>query len=604
LERRAACDFEVGDRRVYLRHTTVRKDGKTHTYWSLVRSVRREGKVRQETVAQLGELDARGRASARALARQITGRADQRELFEQEPAPTGDTVQVQLDRVRVERSRSFGDVWLGWTLWRALGLDGVCAEHVVEGRESVPWSMMAAILVIARLCEPSSELHIAEDWYRRTALEDLLGVAAEQVNDDRLYRALDKLLPHKVAVEQHLKKRFGELFAIEYDLLLYDVTSTYFEGLAANNPQAKRGYSRDHRPDCKQVCIALVVTREGVPLGYEVFDGNRVDVTTVEEIVGTMEARYGIANRIWVMDRGMTSAHNLEWLRKTGRRYLIGTAKSDLKKFAAQIADAHDWQTVREGLEVKLCPGPDGVETFILCRSADRGQKEKAMHDRFSTRIEEGLSSLTRRLSHSVKPLDRGPIERQIGRLLGGNPRAAGRYVVELVADPNAASGLRLDWSARPEWDDWSRQSEGCYVLRSNVTDWTPEALWQTYVQLTDAEAAFRIQKSDLSIRPIWHHKERRTQAHIFVCFLAYAMWKTLEQWQKRAGLGNSPRTVLCELRHIQSVDVVLPIAGSRSSELRLRCVVRPDRAQSALLDRLGLRLPQRLRAPGPAAAM
>ena len=584
---------------MYLRHSTRRKDGKTHTYWRLVRSVRHGSKVRQQTVAQLGELDAQGRANARALARHITGRAEQYELFEDRVLPP-ERVEVCLDRVRLERARGFGDIWLGWTLWRALELDAFCAEQMKAGREAVAWSTMAAILVIARLCEPSSELHIAEEWYRRTALEDLLGVAAEQVNDDRLYRALDQLLPHKTAIEQHLRQRLGELFALDYDLLLYDVTSTYFEGQALENPQAKRGHSRDHRPDCKQVCIALVVTREGIPLGYEVFDGNRVDVTTVEEIVEAMEARFGIAGRVWVMDRGMTSAANIAWLQQTGRRYLIGTPKSDLKKFAAQIVDARDWQSVREGVEAKLCAGPDGKETFVLVRSEERRQKEQAMHQRFAERIEQGLLRLQQRIARSRKPLERGPIERQIGRLLGKNSRAAGRFVANLLDDPSTAAKLRLQWSARADWDDWSRHSEGCYVLRTNVTDWTPEALWQTYVQLTEAEAAFRIQKSELSIRPIWHHKQDRVQAHIFVCFLAYALWKTLEQWQKRAGLGNSPRTILYELGRIQSTDVVLPLARDAQRELRIRCVVRPDRAQAALLDRLGLRLPERLRLPQP----
>src|SRR5260370_23763508 len=259
---------------MYLRHSTRRKDGKAHTYWRLVRSVRRGSKVRQETVAHLGELDAQGRASAQALARRITGRSEQYELFE-DRAPTQARVEVRLDRVRLERARGFGDVWLGWTLWRALQLDTVCAEQMADGREAVAWSTMAAILTIARLCEPSSELHIAEDWYRRNALEDLLGVPADQVNEDRLYRALDHLLPHKTAIEQHLRQRLGELFALDYDLLLYDVTSTYFEGQALRNPQAKRGHSRDHRPDCKQVCISLGGTREGLPLGDEGLDGNR-----------------------------------------------------------------------------------------------------------------------------------------------------------------------------------------------------------------------------------------------------------------------------------------------------------------------------------------
>jgi transposase len=592
-----------GDVGVYLRHSTVRKDGKTHVYWRLVRSVRRGRKVVQETVAHLGELDAQGRAKARALARQITGRGDQASLFEERPGAAA-AAKVRLDRIRLERGRSFGDVWLGWTLWRALRLDGVCEELLPAGREAVSWARMAAVLVLARLCEPSSELHIAEDWYRRTALEDLLALPAGHVNDDRLYRALDRLLPHKEALERHLVKRLGELFDLSYELLLYDVTSTYFEGLALQNSLAQRGYSRDHRPDCKQVCIALVVTREGMPVGYEVFAGNRTDVTTVEEIVETMEARYGVAERIWVMDRGMTSAENIEWLQETGRRYLIGTPKSELKRFGREIAEARDWQTVRPGVEAKLCPGPGGTETFLLCRSAERREKEKAMHERFAKRIEARLASLGRRLERSRRRLDREAIGRQIGRILGQNTRAAGRYQIRVEEDPARASGLRLVWSAKPEWDAWAHHSEGTYILRTNVTQWTSDELWRTYLQLTEAEAAFRIHKSDLSIRPIWHQKAERVRAHILVCFLAYVLWKTLEQWQARAGLGNSPRTILEEIGRIQSTDVVLPLADEPNRQLRIRCVVRPDKAQAMLLDRLGLRLPERLRIPPPLARM
>lgn len=580
---------------MYLRHTTVRKQGKTRSYWRLVRSVRRGRKVVQETVAQLGELDAHGRARARALALQITGRDQQYELF---AAAASEPVAVRLEQVRLERARGFGDVWLGWTLWRALELDRFCGEHLVEGRECVPWAAMAAILAIARLCEPASELHIAEDWYRRTALDDLLGVPAEHVNDDRLYRALDHLLPHKRALEAHLKQRLGTLFGLDYELLLYDVTSTYFEGQAERNPLARRGHSRDHRRDCKQVCIGLVVTRDGMPLGYEVFAGNRTDVTTVEEIVSTMERRYGQASRVWVMDRGMTSAENIAWLQSSARHYLIGTSKSELKSFAPQLADAADWRQVRDGVEAKVCPGPDGSETFLLVRSADRQQKERAMHARFCERIETALARLLARIARARNPIDRNATERQIGRLLGRNSRAAARYAIRLVDDPATAAGLRLEWSARSEWDDWSRHSEGCYVLRTNLRDWTSEALWRTYIQLSEAEAAFRIHKSELSIRPIWHQREDRVLAHILVCFLAYAMWKTLEQWQSRAGLGNSPRTILQELAAIQSTDVVLPTATPPQRELRLRCIVRPDRAQAALLQRLGLSLPERLRMP------
>jgi transposase len=578
---------------MYLRHTTRRKDGKVHTYWQLVRSVRLGATVRQQTVAQLGELDAHGRARAKALARALMGEVEQPDLFAP-PDDPAEAIPVRLNRVRLERGRTFGDVWLGWTLWRALRLDRLLEELFPDGREAVPWATMAAVLVLARLCEPSSELHIAEDWYRRTALEDLLALPASLVNDDRLYRALDRLLPHKTALEQHLVRRLGELFALEYDLLLYDVTSVYFEGQAARNPLAQRGHSRDHRPDCRQVCLALVVTREGLPLGYELFPGNRTDVTTVEEIVETMEARYGLAQRIWVMDRGMTSEDNLAWLRDTGRRYLVGTPKSELRKWARSIAEATDWQTVRAGVEAKQCASPNGLETFVLVRSVERREKERAMHARFGRRIEEGLTSIGRRLARARRPLDRGRLERQVGRLLQRNPRAAGRYVIEFLPDPAVSAGLRLTWTARPEWDDWARWSEGCYILRSNIADWNPEDLWRTYMQLTEAEAAFRIQKSELALRPVWHQRADRVQAHILVCFLAYVLWKTLEQWQRRAGLGQSPRTILEELRRIQSTDVVLPTADGR--ELRLRCVVRPDKAQAALLDRLGLDLPQRLR--------
>jgi len=583
---------------MYLRHTTHKKNGKTHVYWRLVRSVRHGRKIVQETVAQLGELDAKGRARARALARSIAGGALglQRELFDADDG--ADAVPVKLGKVRLERSRAFGAVWLGWLLWQALKLDELCCELLPPGRESVAWGDVVAILVIGRLCEPSSELHVAEQWYRTTALEDLLQVPAECVYDERLYRTLDRLLPHKAAIERHLVKRFGELFDLDYELLLYDVTSTYFEGQCAAPSLARRGYSRDHRPDCLQVNIALVVTRGGMPLGYEIFPGNTADVTTVEEIVSTMERRFGRANRVWVMDRGMVSAENIAWLNATGRRYVIGTPRSELKRWARQLADKRDWRRIREDVEVKICRGPGGDETFLLCRSAARVEKERAMHERFCARIEAGLERMARRIAKAQRRLDGRVLERQIGRLLERNARAAARYSIALEDDDTHEAGLRLKWSAHPEWDQWANLSEGTYILRSNVHNWTDEELWKTYIQLTEAEAAFRIQKSDLAIRPIWHQKAERIQAHILVCFLAYALWKTLQQWQSRAGLGDSPRTILTELSRITAADIVLPLADGSARELRIRCVVRPDRSQALLIDRLGLTLPERLRAP------
>jgi transposase len=494
----------------------------------------------------------------------------------------------------VERSRQFGDVYLALALWRGTGLADLCDQLLSSGKEAVPWSTIASVLVAARLCEPSSELHIAEDWYRRTALADLLRLSDDLVNKDRLYRALDHLLKHKSALEAHLARRSGELFESDNDVLLYDVTSTYFEGEAEANALARRGHSRDHRPDRKQVCIALVVTFDGFPLGYEVFPGNTNDSRTVRQIVDTMEARHGVVGRVWIADRGMASEDNLAWLRATGRRYIIGTPKAQLRRFEAELADPAGWREIRDGIQVKLTSWPGTDETVVLCRSAARRSKEQAMHEKFAQRIEEALERLAERIATATKKLGETQINRQIGRILQKNQRAAARFRIAL--EPSAApAGLRLQVDIDPAFDDWAALSEGAYALRSNIADWTDERMWKAYIQLAQAEAAFRIQKDELRVRPIWHQREDRVQAHILVCFLAFVLWKTLEMWQQRAGLGNSPRTILEELARIQSHDVVLPT--STMGDIRLRCVAQPDDAQTALLARLGIVLPKRMRA-------
>jgi transposase len=576
---------------MYLRHTIRKKDGKVHRYWRLVRSVRVGRRVIQQTVAHLGELDAQGRIGARTLARRLIGAPEQAQLFRDGSEDL--TVPVRLKGLRIERSRQFGDVYLGLALWRGMGLEDLCERLLPAGKERIAWAKMAAVLVAARFCEPSSELHIAEDWYRRTALCDLLQLGDKEVNKDRLYRGLDHLLAHKVDLEAHLSKRCGELFAVQNEVLLYDVTSTYFEGQAEANPQAQRGHSRDHRPDCKQVCIALVVTFDGFPLGYEVFAGNTHDSRTLQTIVATMEARHGVLGRVWITDRGMASADNLAWLRQTGRRYIIGAPKSELKKFASELATAGGWRTVHEGIEVKLTSHPETGETVILCRSADRRSKERAMHDKFSRRIEEALERLAARIARSKKRLDPATVNRQIGRILQQNQRAAARFAIVLEPD-DCPAGFRLCVACNAAFDDWAELSEGAYLLRSNIIDWSDQQLWKAYIQLTQAEAAFRIQKDQLHVRPIRHQRQDRVQAHILVCFLAFVLWKGLEMWQQRAGLGNSPRTVLEELARIQSHDVVLPTATH--GQIRLRCITQPDAAQAALLDRLGLVLPKRMR--------
>jgi transposase len=576
---------------MYLRHTIRKKDGKVHRYWCLVRSVRVGRRVIQQTVAHLGELDEHGRVEARVLARRLIGAPEQAPLFNDGSEHL--TVPVRLKGIRVERSRQFGDVYLALALWRGTGLEELCERLLPVGKERIAWAKMAAVLVAARFCEPSSELHIAEDWYRRTALCDLLQLGDGEVNKDRLSRSLDHLLVHKSALEAHLSQRCGELFAVQNDVLLYDITSTYFEGQAEANPLAQRGYSRDHRPDCKQVCIALVVTFDGFPLGYEVFAGNTHDSRTLQTIVATMEARHGVLGRVWITDRGIASADNLAWLRQTGRRYIIGAPKSELKKLASALAAADGWRTVHQGVEVKLTRHPETDETVILCRSDDRRSKERAMHDKFSRRIETALERLAARVTRSKRHLDPAPVNRQIGRILQQNQRAAARFTVELEPDACPA-GFRLHVAYNASFDDWAALSEGAYLLRSNITDWSDEQLWKGYIQLTQAEAAFRIQKDQLNVRPIWHQRSERVQAHILVCFLAFVLWKSLEMWQQRAGLGNSPRTVLEELARIQSHDVELPTAAHE--QIRLRCVTQPDAAQATLLDRLGIVLPKRMR--------
>jgi transposase len=576
---------------MYLRHTIRKKDGKVHRYWCLVRSVRVGRRVIQQTVAHLGELDNEGRIQARALAHRLIGVPEQAPLFSDGSEHL--TVPVRLKGIRVERSRQFGDVYLALALWRGTGLAQLCNELLPTGKERVAWEKIAAILVAARLCEPASELHIAEDWYRRTALCDLLQVGDEEINKDRLYRGLDHLLKHKATIEAHLSRRAGELFAVQNEVLLYDVTSTYFEGEAEANQLAQRGYSRDHRPDCKQVLIALIVTFDGFPLGYEVFAGNTHDSQTLQTIVTTMEARHGTVGRVWIADRGMASRENLSWLRQTGRRYIIGAPKSELKKFAEALADRTGWREVREGVEVKLTRCPDTDETVVLCRSAERRSKEQAMHDKFSKRIEAALKRLAGRIVRSKRRLDREEVNRQIGRILQQNQRAAQRFTVRLAED-SAPAGFRLEVQVNASFDDWAALSEGAYLLRSNVSDWKEEQLWKAYIQLTQAEAAFRIQKDQLKVRPVWHQRSDRVEAHILVCFLAFVLWKTLEMWQSRGGLGNSPRTILEELARIQSHDIVLPTATL--GQIRLRCVTQPDTAQAALIDRLGIALPKRMR--------
>jgi transposase len=590
---------------MFLKRCSRRKCGKDHVYWQLVESVRTPNGPRLRAVAYLGELSEGERRGWAELGTLLDGRAarkaEQLSLIEIEPEregsdePVPETIDVKIKGVRTENARDFGDVYLALHLWRMLGLDELFEEEIPEGREKVPWHLMASILAIARFVEPSSELHVEDTWYRTTALGDLLGVGVEKVTDSRLYRTLDKVLPLKPKIEHLLKERIGELFSVDFEVYLYDVTSTYFEGEAKKNPKARRGHSRDHRRDCKQVCIGLVVTTDGFPLGYEVFAGNRNDVTTLEEIVETMEKKYGKAKRIWVVDRGIVSEKNLQFLRDRGGLYLVGTRKKQLAKFEKELSK-QDWSEVRPGVEVKLVSSPGGEEAFVLVRSRDRREKEHAMRERFIAGIKKGLVAIQKDLRRARKPRDKGKIERRIGRLLGKNTRASKAFKIELTEDADRAGGLRLTYRRVEKWHSRAALSDGCYLLRTNLTGKTPQELWKTYIQLTDAEEAFRTEKTDLNIRPIWHQTERRVEAHVLFSFLAYAMWKTLQTWMDRAGLGRGVRTVIEEFAKIKATDVILPTTAGR--EVRLSCITRPDAAGRAIIDRLGIVIPERLGRP------
>jgi transposase len=568
---------------MFIRRKNIRKNGKIHSYWILVESYRTDKGVRQRTVGYIGDIT-RKQAKAMELSAE---RCDSCQTDFLSPEELPDKMEIEPKKIRTERQREFGGVWLGNKMFGKLELDDFFKRQGYE-----EWLPIFKILTISRFYHPSSELHIAEHLYEHSAMEDFFGIPAAKIYENRLYRGLDRLLLHKQALQEHLKQALGSLFDIKYDLFLYDVTSTYFEGEHAESELCQRGYSRDSRPDCKQICIALVVTREGLPLGYEIFSGNTHDSTTVEEIVGTMEKSYGAADRIWVMDRGMVSENNIEMLNRNGRRYIIGTPKSSLQRFEQHLLEK-DWQMVHEGVEVKLCPSPDNTgEVFILCRSRDRAEKEKLMHDRFVKRIEAGIEKLTQCCERETGKDITGKIERRIGRLMQQNSRGASFFKISTRYDRQIAKTL-INVERDEGRSHWKRMTEGHYLLRSNITDWDPKQLWEAYIHLTDAEEAFKINKSDLHIRPIWHQRDDRIRAHVLVCFIAFVLWKTFGQMCKRSGLGDEPRRVFNELKRISMVDVVL--ATAEGKEIKIRTVPRPDKPLQVLLHHLKLSLPERL---------
>ena len=491
---------------MFLRRYQRTKQGKTHIYYALVESVRTAAGPRQRVVAHLGELN---HAQERCWQRTVVfynrqGDPQQLRLFPEDehvPLPDDpDVVRVRLDGVAWTNARRFGDVWLARWLWQFLGLDDILDKHVPQGKETVRPADIVAIEVINRLCQPCSEFALAEHWYASTALEDLLGVPDAAVTKDRLYRTLDQLLKAQDPIEKALKERLGTLFQLDYDLLLYDLTSTYFEGLAEDNELAQRGYSRDHRSDCKQVILALVVTREGFPLAHRTWAGNTQDLQTVQTIVTDMETRYGKSNRVWVMDRGMISKEALAFLSQPGRRYLLSTRRQALAKFQSSLQNRRGWQRLPDNPEVEVKLLQRRKIHYLLARSKPRRSKERAMRRRQRRPFAKALQKLKSRIAQG-RLKNRDKILETLGRLKGRYPKAPAFVDIRVTDNPVS---LTYTWRVAKFKEALAR--DGSYLLRSNQAGWSAQEFWETYIQLTVVEKAFRVLKSELLLRPIWHH--------------------------------------------------------------------------------------------------
>jgi transposase len=576
---------------MFLQRIPRKKGGEVYDYWALTKTVRTANGPRHQVVSYLGKLDAGDQEYYHSwddIASLLDGRRDavQGDLFER-PKPVPEWREINVSGIEVKRVREFGQVWAALAVWRRLGLDRLFAGLMPEGREDIRWDLIACVLTAAKFCEQVTENAIAGEWLPKTALCDVLGLDEEKVNLTRMYRGLDEILAHKDAVCAHLQSRWGQWFGTRLDFMLYDVTSSYFEGACETNPLARRGYSRDNRPDCKQVCIGLVVTPDGMPVGYEVFAGNRADTTTMREIVTLMEEKYGHANRVWVTDRGMSSEENIAFLEGRESLYLMGASRGLLKRHESEFHDGGGWQAIREGLSVKLVKGA-GNEKYVLCKSADRAKKEQSMLQRQLEKFRAGIEKRSRQLAGTPSKKTQS-VQQGVGRLRERYPSASKHFECEvLLNEKMEACGIALN--EKPGHLEWAGKTHGAYVLRTNTDCENPAELWRWYIQLTEAESAFRDLKSDLALRPIYHHLQRRAEAHILVCFLSLCLWRTLEHWMGVSGLGDEARQFLAEMRQIHSMDIHLPTR--QGPTVKLRVVSRPEKQLAVLLSRMKLRLP------------
>ena len=575
---------------MFLKCSTRKKDGKEHRSWSVVESRRIGRHVVQRHVLYLGEInDSQHAAWQKAIAvfDEQDGQSRQCALFPEDrtpPTTATPAVQVRLDQLQLSRPRSWGACWLGDELWRELQLDTFFAARLGVSREGTDWEKVLRLLTLYRLLSPGSEWRLHRQWFATTACADLLGVDERLAQDDTLYRGLDGLLELKDDLFAHLRRRWSDLFGAKFDVLLYDLTSTYFEcDVPADETGPRRfGYSRDKRGDCVQVIVALVVTPEGLPLAYETFPGNTADKTTLRDMLALIQKRYGQAQRIWVMDRGIPTEAVLEELRKSDPKvsYLVGTPKGRLAKLEAELADK-PWQQVRPQLRVKLLP-QEG-EVYVLAQSGARTHKERAMRRR-------KLKAYWQRLGQ----IQHQDITRdQRLQKLGAARDRAGRVAAGLVQATVSAEGKLTFTLDRPKLRT-VRNREGRYLLRTNLSADNPELLWRCYMQLVFVEEAFRTLKGDLNLRPIYHHKPDRIEAHLFVAFLAYCLSITLRQRLKALAGGLMPRVVFEKLATLQLLDVRVPTTDQR--ELLLVRRTEPDRDVALLLAQLNLTLPPQTR--------
>jgi len=576
---------------MFLRSNTRIKDGKQHRYYTVVESRRlQSGKVAQRQVLYLGEInDSQQAAWRRTL--EVFDEAEQRitalSLFPEDrpvPADAIDSVQVKLGEMKLERARPYGNCWLGCELWRQLQLDRFWSEKLPQGREAVAWPQVLELLVVNRLIEPGSEFRVHRHWFDRSAMDVLLGQDFSVAEKDRLYRCLDRVLEHKQELFVHLQQRWKDLFDAEFDLLLYDLTSTYVEGEAEQNPKARYGYSRDKRPDCKQVVIALIVTPAGLPLAYEVMAGNTSEKTTLRGFLERIESLYGKARRVWLMDRGIPTEALLQEMRTSRQEtfYLVGTSRAKVKQYEKRWLEL-PWKKVRESVEVKLF-AQDG-ELYVLAKSDGRQAKEIAMRRKKLARLLRKLRAMRRSCPKRDQLLMRvGAAKTDAGRAFGFVkiilPKAGQEVTRETFT-------FQLDKASLKE----AERRDGHYLLRTNLVAEDPAVLWDRYVQLTQIEAAFKCLKSELGIRPIHHQLEHRVDAHILVAFLAYCLTVTLKHRLRMHAPGLTPRAVLEKLAGIQMLDVSFPTTDGR--RLIMPRYTEPDPEQALLLHHLSLVLPQ-----------